>query len=72
MLPLLVWVMLVSVVLSLFYNRSQNVLSAALLHMIFNVCFLAPVGWNCAVLLCCVLAGLASYKKSSGNFPKSP
>ncbi|MDE7261833.1 MAG: CPBP family intramembrane metalloprotease [Oscillospiraceae bacterium] len=70
--PLLVWVVLVSVVLGVFYYKFRNILSAALLHMICNICFLAPAVWNDAVLLCCIFAGFAVCKKSSGNFRKSP
>lgn len=54
-LPLLIiWTVQTAVVLGMYYFRFRNVLSAALLHMIFNVCFLAPV-W-CSILL--LLAGI--------------
>lgn len=49
---LLVWTVLVSVVLGKLYLRCRNILSAALCHMLFNVCFLAPVWINCLLLLC--------------------
>lgn len=49
--PLLIWTILVSLVLGIAFFRFENLLSASLLHMIFNVCFLAPAGYNIIVLL---------------------
>lgn len=55
--PLLIWALLISVVLGVFFDAFGNVLSAALLHTAFNVCFLAPIQYNIALLLLIVLAG---------------
>lgn len=56
---LLLWAVLVSLVLGLLYFRYRNVLSTALCHMLFNVCFLAPAIYNAAalaaVLGCCFI-----------------
>ena len=50
MVPLFLWAVLLSLVLGLFYNKFTNLISAALLHMTFNVCFLAPMEYNAALL----------------------
>ena len=65
-LPLLVWVLLVSIALGMLYGISGSILSAALLHMLCNVCFLAPTAWNSAALSLCILAAVCekSFKKS--------
>ena len=46
MLPLFIWAVLISIVLGMLYCRFRNIFSVSLLHMIFNICFLAPTGYN--------------------------
>lgn len=45
-----VWTVLLSLVLGSFYLKYKNVITAALLHMLFNTCFIAPVQWNVVLL----------------------
>ena len=45
-----VWTVLLSFVLGSFYLKYKNVMTAALLHMLFNTCFIAPVQWNVVLL----------------------
>lgn len=63
--PLFLWTVLISLVLGSVYSAFRNILSVALLHMIFNVCFLAPVGYNTGLLFFGILlfALFSSYKK---------
>ena len=42
MIPWFIWAVLISVVLGMGYSMFRNILSVSLMHMIFNVCFLAP------------------------------
>lgn len=58
-----IWAVLVGVVLGKLYLHRRSFLSAALCHMIFNVCFLAPAVYNIAVLAV-VLAGCFIFKKT--------
>jgi len=44
--PLFIWAVLISVVLGITFWRFNNLFSVSLLHMIFNVCFLAPTKYN--------------------------
>lgn len=44
------WTVLLSFVLGSFYLKYKNVITAALLHMLFNTCFIAPVQWNVVLL----------------------
>lgn len=48
--PLFIWAVLISVVLGLVYRKFGNILSAAVLHMTFNVCFLAPMKYNNVII----------------------
>ncbi len=65
---LLLWAVLVSVVLGALFLRFQNVLSTTLCHMLFNVCFLAPVWINCLVLFCIlVICGCIQSRKGAGR-----
>lgn len=61
--PLLVWAVLVALVLGGLYLRYQNLFSTALCHMLFNVCFLAPVWCNILALLA-ALALLRLYPRA--------
>ena len=66
--PLLIWAVLISIVLGIFFDSFGNVLSAALLHAVFNVCFLAPIQYNIALLLLSVFTG-GILKKRAGADP---
>ena len=48
--PLFIWAVLTSLILGMVYFRFENLLSAALLHMIFNICFLASAKYNDIVI----------------------
>lgn len=48
---LLLWAVLLGSLLSIFYKRYSNLVSAALLHLTCNVCWLAPAKCNVLVLL---------------------
>ena len=50
--------------LSLFYGRFSNIVSAALLHMTCNVCWLAPAKYNVIALLAVILLGWALRKRA--------
>lgn len=45
-----IWTILVSFVLGIAYYQCRNVLLIALLHATFNICYLAPIQYNIAVL----------------------
>lgn len=63
--PLFLWTVLLSLVLGLFYCTFENLFSVSLLHMLFNVCFLAPAGYNCAVIFVGIVIGFL-YRKRKG------
>lgn len=42
----LVWTVLISLVLGKFYLKHKNIITTALLHMLFNTCFIMPVSYN--------------------------
>ena len=68
--PLFIWTVLVSLILGTAYFRFENLLSAAVLHAIFNVFFLAPAKYNNVVvfagMLICFI--LLKYKKGIKEF----
>lgn len=41
-----IWTVTVSVIIGIFYLSNKNVVTAALLHMLFNTCYIAPVQFN--------------------------
>lgn len=45
-----IWTVLLSFVLGKFFLAYKNVIAAALLHMLFNICFIAPVQYNVGLL----------------------
>lgn len=45
-----IWTLLLSFVLGKFFLTYKNITTAALLHMLFNICFIAPVYYNIVVL----------------------
>ena len=68
--PLFIWAVLISLVLGMVWFRFENLLSAALLHMIFNICFLAPVKYNdivifAGIMICFIFR---KYKKGIKEF----
>lgn len=48
--PLCIWTLLVSIILGTAYYQCKNVIFIALLHAAFNICYLAPVPYNAALL----------------------
>lgn len=40
------WTVLISLVIGKFYLKNKNLITTALIHMLFNVCFIAPVRYN--------------------------
>jgi len=59
--PLFIWAVLISVVLGIAYWHFKNLFSVSLLHMIFNVCFLAPTKYNNIVILSGIIV-LCTYR----------
>lgn len=47
-----IWTLLLSFILGSFYLKYKNVIAAALLHMLFNTCFIAPVRYNVIFVGC--------------------
>lgn len=47
---LFVWAVLISFILGAVWFKFENLLSVSLLHMTFNICFLAPAQYNDAVI----------------------
>lgn len=45
-----IWTVLLSFVFGKFFLAYKNVIAAALLHMLFNICFIAPVQYNVGLL----------------------
>ncbi len=45
-----IWTVLLSFVLGKFFLTYKNVITTALLHMLFNICFIAPVQYNVGLL----------------------
>lgn len=69
-LPLMIWAVLISLILGMACFRFENLLSVSLLHMIFNICFLAPAKYNNMVIFACIIICyiLGKYKKSIKEF----
>ena len=65
---LCIWTLLVSVVLGITYYQCRNILLSAIMHAIFNICYLAPVQYNIVVLATIFFVGTLLYKKSGKNF----
>lgn len=64
---LFIWAVLISAVLGTVYGKFENLLSAALLHMVFNVCWLAPVMCNDIILFMAVIIYFVYRKTQKGN-----
>ena len=54
--PLCIWTILVSVVLGIAYYQCKNLLFVAILHVTFNICYLAPIAYNIAALALVIVA----------------
>ena len=61
---LCIWTLLVSVVLGITYYQCRNILLIAIMHAIFNICYLAPIQYNIVVLAIIIFVGTLLYKKS--------
>ena len=68
--PLLIWAVLISLILGTVWFRFENLLSVSLLHMIFNICFLAPAKYNNVVLFAGIMICyiFRKYKKGIKEF----
>lgn len=66
--PLCIWTLLVSVVLGIIHYQCENILFTALLHATFNICYLAPIQYNIAVVAIAAAAGALFIKKKSRDF----
>ena len=69
-LPLMIWAVLISLILGMACFRFENLLSVSLLHMIFNICFLAPAKYNdmvifAGIMICYIFR---KYKKGIKEF----
>ena len=61
---LCIWTLLVSIVLGITYDQCRNILLIAIMHAIFNICYLAPIQYNIVVLATIIFVGTLLYKKS--------
>ncbi len=59
---LCIWTLLVSVVLGITYYQCRNILFIAIWHATFNICYLAPMQLNIAVLAIVISVGTLLYK----------
>lgn len=64
---LLLWAALLGSVLAMFYSAFSNIVSAALLHMTCNICWIAPAKCNVPVLLLGILVCCAVQKGHGGK-----
>lgn len=67
---LLLWAVLLGSLLAIFYKKFSNLVSAALLHLACNVCWLAPAKYNVPVLLLGSLLcwSIQQWRKNRKNF----
>ncbi|MBD5130381.1 MAG: CPBP family intramembrane metalloprotease [Ruminococcaceae bacterium] len=61
------WTVLLSFVLGKFFLTYKNVIATALLHMLFNTCFIAPVQYNVVLLSLAVTVALVVTAKKHKN-----
>lgn len=61
---LCIWTLLVSVVLGRTYYQCRNILLIAIMHAIFNICYLAPIQYNIVVLAIIIFVGTLFYNTS--------
>jgi len=62
---LFIWTVLVSVVLGISFYKFENIFAVTVLHMIFNICYLAPIQYNIAVLTIVIAIGSLLLRKHS-------
>lgn len=67
---LCIWTFLVSVVLGITYYKCRNVLLIAMPHVTFNICYLAPIQYNIAVLAIVIAIGILLAKNKYEEFGK--
>ena len=69
-LPLMIWAVLISLILGMACFRFENLLSVSLLHMVFNICFLAPAEYNNVVIFAGIIICyiFRKYKKGIKEF----
>lgn len=67
---LCIWTVLVSAVLGITYYRCRNISLTAMMHAAFNVCYLAPIQYNIAVLAAIFFAGILFFRPSASAVPK--
>ncbi|GEM_PF-4992289 len=65
-----VWTFLLSFVIGKFFLTYKNVITTALLHTLFNICFIAPVPYNTALLVLAAAAVFVWWHKM-GRYRKS-
>ena len=65
---LCIWTLLVSIVLGITYYQCRNILLIAIMHAIFNICYLAPIQYNIVVLATIIFVAALLHKKSGKKF----
>ena len=61
--PLCIWTLFVSVVLGIAYYQCRNLLFIAILHVTFNICYLAPIAYNIAALALVIIAAALLWRQ---------
>ena len=64
-----IWTVIVSVIIGIFYLSNKNVVTATLLHMLFNTCFIAPVQFN--ILPAAIIALVAFLLRGKPNISRT-
>ena len=65
---LCIWTLLVSIVLGITYYQCRNILLIAIMHAIFNICYLAPIQYNIVVLATIIFVAALLHKISGKKF----
>ncbi len=60
---LFAWTVLVSIVLGIAFYQYENVFMVTVLHVIFNICYLAPIQYNIAALTLAIAIGARFIKR---------
>lgn len=58
-----VWTILISFILGILFYRYKSILIVSLSHMIFNICFIAPVKYNVVLIGCILILTILIFKK---------
>ena len=58
-----IWTILVAFILGMLFCRYKNILIVSLSHMIFNICFIAPVKYNIILLGCILILSISIFNK---------